>query len=190
MQCYVSSLDTRTSRVPQHYNGKIVLFPGAESFNAIPVDLCKAIEERFGSLVMFVLHKSDRAAQEAGEKLRNVFFVDNIDDTLLLIARNYPIAVDSFVSHLIQLITDEATIIFSREVRERFVHPGARPRTIEMTPECAPCEYVSMRKSAVCPIGRTTCVAFESLFPLLEREILLVQRNLEIKMVQRQTRHE
>ena len=181
---YASSVDLQSSTATQFCKGKVIVFPGAESFNALPIDLCKEVEARFGSAVVFVLHRCDRAAQEAQLKLRNVVFVENIWETLALISRNFPIAVDSLVSHLIQLTTDDATIIFSRELRERFVHPGARPRTIDLTPECAPCAYTSLRKSTVCPVGRTTCVAFEGLYSELVQEILFAQRHLRSEIRQ------
>lgn len=148
-----------------------LVFPGSESFGAMPISMCVKLQERFGSALAFVLHESDFALPEARKVLRQLSVVSSVEETLYLLTRNYAISVDSFVSHLIQLTNDEAIILFGRELKERFVHPGARPRVLEAYPECAPCVHRSKRKYSTCPAGRSECVAFETLYRMLITEL-------------------
>ncbi len=148
-------------------NYRKLIFPGSESFGAMPISVCMKLQEKFGDSVAFVLHESDISLPHARRVLRQLIVVSTVEETLCLISNNSTISVDSFVSHLIQMTNDDAVILFGRELKERFVHPGAHPRILEAFPECAPCIHRSKRMHALCPANRSECIAFDSLYTML-----------------------
>lgn len=170
MARYCADLGRTDPRLPAT-SGKVVVFAGAASFNAIPIFVCEKLQKRFPGQVVFAFHETDLSAAEAVRVLQNVTMLRTVEDTLLLICRNYAVCVDSFVSHLVQTITDDALIIYTRELSARFTHPGARPALLEIYPECAPCPYKIRTRNALCPAGHPYCIAFDSLYPLLEAKI-------------------
>lgn len=143
--------------------GKVVVFPGAASFNAMSPELCEALKERFGDRIAFALHQDDPWLSAYRTALREVIIVRTVEDTLGLLIRNHPVCVDGFVSHLVQLVKDDALIIYTREPRERLTHPGAYPRILEAHPDCSPCAYTLRARNELCPAGRPHCVAFDQM---------------------------
>ena len=83
-----------------------------------------------------------------------------MEESLVLMSTNYPILVDGFTSHLAQLLSDRATLVYASNFRERSLHPGACPRILQLHPNCAPCAYRQRAGSSGCLAGFSYCVAF------------------------------
>lgn len=148
---------------PREPVGRVVIFPAAASFNAMPPELCRVLAQRFGDQVRFALHDKDPWLGQYQATLRNVVIVRTVEDTLGVLSRNYPVCVDGFVSHLVQLVKDEALILYTREPKERLTHPGAYPDILEAHPDCAPCSYTLRAQKTLCPADRPHCIAFDEM---------------------------
>jgi len=168
---YCDRLSQNQASEPGAVSGRVIVFPGAGSFNAIPPPACAQLNEALGGTLLFAVHESDPWMPGYRSALRNLIYLKSVDDTLKLIADNFSVCVDGFTSHLAQVLTDRCLLIYTREPRERLAHLGARPRFVEAHPSCSPCSYKLRSAHSTCPVGEEYCVAFDQFHGELVAEI-------------------